>query len=527
MLTAIAFAVMFIVMPHCIDDYWYMQYITLHKLHGGEGFPWAGMVDTIRWHYNYDNFRFGNCLFTVMIGLPHTLVAGMTSVIVLVNLVLMSGLARCRRSVAGTVWLCFLFAVLLPWREFMVSLCYQFNYIWPAMLALLALRLFFSAKDCSPGAMLLLGFFTGWWHEGVSVPLALMLGLSLLWRPGRYFTPGRVALLAGMFAGIALLMSAPPFFDRVNREESLFDVALWVRCLRLEPLTLCFWIVYAAMFARRRSRKAALSTFLVASFAATVIALGLHLSTHSGSRAGWFGQIISIICIVRCLPLVCVCRGRVAVVAARCATSAVGLFLAAHLVAADVMTFRVRAEIEAGLEAWKRSPDGVFFVDYTDETEAPALALEKPTYRFFTDAWCLRRYPYFWGDSRPFMPVPAELAEATSEAGTPVPGHKGLRKLKSTYFISADDFECSRPKDGVRGAISFGRLGSPRLRAILAWRFTSPADGRDYYYLVIDEPVPFAWFGGIRAIDWEEYPAARPRPRTRIERWWERTLPAE
>lgn len=526
-LTAIAFAVMFMAMPHCIDDYWYMQYITLHKLQGGEGFPWAAMFDTVRWHYYFDNFRFGNILFTAMIALPHALVAGMTSLIVLASLVLMAGLARCRGSVAGMIWLCFLFTVMMPWREFMVSLCYQFNYLWPSLLALLALRLFFGRKHPSPLATLVLGFFIGWWHEGIGVPLVVMLCFSMLWRPGRYFTPGRIALLAGIFAGTALIMSAPPFFDRVNHRESLFEVALWVRCLRLEPLTFCFWLVYAAMFLRRRTRRAAMSAFLAASFVCTAVALGIHLSTHSGARAGWMGQLLAAICIVRCMPLLCCRSGRRVRLAARCATSAAALFLAAHLVVADAMTFRVRDEINAGLEAWRRSPDGVFFIDYTDETEAPALALEKPTYRFFTDDWCLRRYPFFWGDERRFLPLPAELASASPTAGTAVPGHKGLRRIKSTFFISADDFESSRPRDIVRGAVSFGWLDTPRFRGILVRRFTSPADGRDYYFLIIDEPVPYAWLGGIRAIDWEVYPEGAPRANTRIDRYWEQTLPAE
>lgn len=499
-LTAIAFAVMYIAMPYHCDDFWYMGQLIDYVFYGKEGFPAGGILSVIRWHYLYDNARLANIVYATVMLFPRWIPAILTSLLSAATIIMLARVAGLRRDMwKGAVWLCFLYTVFLPWPEYLFAVCHQFNYAWAAALSLFAVCLFFREGRTPVWLMAVTGLLAGAWHEGFSVPLLSGFVVVALVRRGRFADAPRLVLLASLAAGIAWLMLAPPFFGRADSPaRALADPDTWLRCMRFDILyTLFALMALVAVFIPRGRRRlvSPLTIFLLVSGGC---AFGIHMHALFCLRAGFWAELAAVAGIVRLWPaLFAPLRApRLSAVASAAAAG----FLALHLIVACAMTVIMNREFNRIFEQYIASPDGRIFVDLTHDFEAPLLALGKPSSLHMETALAWHLRPQFHV-AKPLLAVPSELAHVTGDSGEAVGGRPGLRRLGNLCFIPADktDFMRDRmsyiPVTATFGDTAFGR-------SIMAVPFVSQADGQEYFYIFIDDRMPFARLWPINAVEW-------------------------
>ncbi|MDE6311382.1 MAG: hypothetical protein K2L96_06145 [Muribaculaceae bacterium] len=493
-LTALAFAIFFIFTPTCCDDFWFRhlamdQYFATGKF----GFP-AGLIrEEIQYHIQSDNSRLCNIVFCVLVYLPRWITAAATSALcawLLLMLARLAGIGKADWQAA--IWLCVMFAIGMPWVEQLFTLCFQLNYTWSmAGAAWIALRVL-RERPLHPVAAFFVGLIFGAWHEGFSVSVLCALGVLVLFYGTRYRRPWILTLTGGMVLGIVWLTCCPAFLSRGSGGLSFLHVFFRPQVLLYNLLSVCFFIVWAVAIARRASRPRALAPLCIFILVCCIASCLISLYALFGARVGMCGSMFAIAGIIRLWP-------QWNSAAAHCATALAGAFLIAHLAVASAMTFRTRGEYAELYEQYRVSTDGRVFTHLTPDFRAPFLALGKPLFQNQESMICQGLTRDFV--SKPLLPVPQVLANATSRSGEGVDGKPGLRVLDRRFFIPADSLDLPRDRwTDIAVQATFG--SRPHLRMVRAIPFTSRADGRDYFYLSVNGRLPLERLAPITAIDW-------------------------
>lgn len=505
--TALSFAWIFLTMPYMLDDFWYMEGVRDFKYGNTAVFPFREIWETVRFHYQTDNARLSNAVFAAILWLPRWIPALVTSLLnacVLLLLAKLAGIAP-RRSPMAVVWLCLLYSVTLPWSDGIFILCFQFNYVWSTALSMLCLVLFLREKPAAWWLSALLGLLIGAWHEGFSAPLLCALALvSVLW-PRRFLRPWRIAMMAGLAVSLLWLMSAPPFFRYAGDGVSCFsEPERWFRCMRLNMVYVFQLAMMVVALLRRSTRKAAWAPLPVACAVAGAVSCLIFIYVPTFPRVGFMAGVVAVPGILYLFPVLfsSVGDGGLRFRLLAVFTAFAGLFLAVHMLAADVAALQFRNDIERSRRLADESPDGSLFMDFSRSEDAPFITLGKPMSPRLEDFMSLDVYFRNLTGYRGIYPVPSELEYVTACSGMAVEGHHGLRKLGRRFFIAAED--AGFPADGkpmVRVMVRFGdRKWKPR--SIMTFGFVSRADGRKYYYVTILDRNPFGRIWPVTAIDW-------------------------
>lgn len=498
-LTAMAFAVMFFLMPYFSDDFWYMAPVR-GVIEGRESIPdLRAVMESVRFHYLTDNGRLCNSVFTLLLCLPKWVLAGLTSILCGASILMLARLARLSpRRPAGAVWLCFLFATTLPWYDGILSFCFQFNYVWSMALVLLALLLFLSPRRRSPMLLFVLGLTVGAWHEGFSAPLLGACAVLALWRPRRFLAPDRIALMSGLLLGFLFLLSSPSFFRYTGgsiETNALFDPRNWFRAIRLNILPLFALGVLFVAVVRPASRRRVMHAAPMA--CAFMLLFGFIIDEYMPVF-----ERVSFCCRLMAVPLLVFLFSRlfrlrhpsVRSALSRLTTVAAAVFLFVHLAFAISATERLRKGMEKAA-----GPD--VFIDFPWSADADFLALGKPFslngeyFLDLNDTFRLRE------SLPPLTFAPRELEFASATTGRPFPGMPGLRILDGRLYIPVDSATALAGPDPYIARVRYGAsLWRPRV--IIPRRFVSRADSTEYYFLSIQELYPYGRFAEPTALDW-------------------------
>ena len=498
--TIAVFGAMYLLMPYFSDDFWYMEPLRPF-IEGTADTPDFGAVfDSIAYHYRTDNARLSNAFFTILICLPRPVLAILSTLLTGASLVALMRLARVElHQWQAVVWMCLLFAATLPWYDGMFALCFQFNYVWGMAGLLGVLALFLSGRLDRRRAMVpafLLGLLVGGWHEGFSVPaFCACAALTALW-PRRYINEPRLALLAGLAAGILWLVTAPSFF-RYTEESPMGMPDLMARLYRTMRVNIfCFAGLALALAAlwRKRTRAEALAPANVACLAACLVGLMIYAYALFFYRVAFPAQLMAIPLIVgNSAILFNEPRRRWRLRAGAVCTALAGLFLLVHY------AFALEASV-AFRTGMTSAQDKDEFVDFAWTAKTRFLALGKPygpdrEAHLATDGMFRRQT-----GRPPLHLAPAELEYVTAESGRAVPGTPGLREWAGLYFIPAEKLE-KRPEHAPMPRICFGGRYHTT-RNVIVIPFTSQADGREYCCLFIQEIYPIGRILPVTSIEW-------------------------
>lgn len=484
LVTTIGFAFMFIVFPLYSDDFMYMEPM-LGYIDRGESL-WPGLWENWLIHYYIDNLRLSNIVFTIFLLLPKWVGCTLSGAGIFITLRLMLRTACGNKkpvSVWAAIWMCMLFTFGLPWNDQMVIMCFQFNYVWPGVLALLCLRIFLGETRCRPWLAFLLGFVTGWWHEGFSLPeITGFIILTAIWHK-RFVSRKNLLLIAGLICGMLVIIIAPSFYGRLSDTNPpgtlLYNL---ISTLRYFIPGLLFIAVAALMLTSRRTRKTVLSPLCLFIMVCLIVNYVIHVRTHFAARIGWWANLCAIMGTVylvynfiKIYPL-----SKITVYIFKAVSVAGAVFLSAHLVCADVMTVKIKKETEDILTRYAASDDRsdiVIFTDFTDQLSAPLLAFQKPYYNLFTYSWQHTHSRRRYGKKHLLSVIPKQLEYVDGTQGTLLPG--GVRLINnSVYYVRCYSNE---KYSGGNGKIKVHGRYIPS--TFYCDTFISKADGKSYIYI--------------------------------------------
>ena len=313
-LISFLFGCMFLLYPFCADDIWYVAY--------SKGTPGSSeyFISTVRNcldHWQWDTGRLSNMASAPFLALlprwGFALVASLATWVIFLT----------GRSIACAPGISFRAALwilgvsfIVPWFDFLFTIVFASNYIFAAALGLTCLWLYYrdySHKD-SPKLMdlaglFLLGSLTGWWHEGLSVPMACGIAASLIVER-RLPSRRQTAIILGLVTGIVIIMCMPAFRAMTAIRESNLLKSVWIESLVNIVAFDCMFYAYAVIFSVcmliRKTRIRLLSDsrrfgFLIFALTFGVIATIVYLRYYNGPRTGLFAQLICMLGILRLL----------------------------------------------------------------------------------------------------------------------------------------------------------------------------------------------------------------------------------
>lgn len=483
LITTIGFAFMFIVFPLFSDDFMYMKPMLGYFNHGES--PWPGVWENIVSHYYSDNIRLSNIVFTLFLLLPKWVGCTLSGIGIFLTLRMML-LTACRNnrpvSVWAAIWMCTLFTFALPWFDMIVIMCFQFNYVWPGVLALLCLLVFMGYTRCNIWLALLLGFVTGWWHEGFSIPEIIGFGTVMLIWSKKYFKRTNMILLAGLVIGLSFIIFAPSFIERVDNTNPGSMMSNMFSALKYFMPGVIFTGIAVLMLLSRQLRTMVLTPLCTFIFVCLIVNYAIYIRTNFAAHIGWWANVCSVMGIVYLVyqyinirPLKKITSTVMKLI------SVIAVFiLTLHLICADAMTVKIKKETDDILTQYAADNDKdrfIIFTDFTDQLTAPMLALQKPYYHLFTFSWQYKYAKLRYEKKHGMSVIPKQLEFIDGSQGNLLPG--GVRRLSKNIYYTTCDKEYEN-----RTAIGKVKIrGSYKKASFFCSTFTSKADGKNYIYI--------------------------------------------
>jgi len=299
------------------------------------------------------------------------------------------------------------------WDAIWMEFCATYNYVWGAVFALTALGLILKHKTC-PNAWY-------WWlsvpfcfvatamHEASGVPLALgLIPFTIL--TGFYKRQshaGRFMILA-LIAGGVFTLTSPAAYSRVGSMlqpepplEMLITSAGYV-------LILVGFIVYLFLRNRTLLKKLIRSPWIIFSVSA-LISTGFMLLSQYGGRTGWYVQIYALIAIFKILSELKISVSKKITVPLSVILSITIIF---HYSMLAIWQKELGTEAREAIDLYKKSPDGIIYMDYTNEPELPWYLLRK-THGVPDDDDTYYRYRMskHYGHGKPLVILPSECRD--------------------------------------------------------------------------------------------------------------------
>lgn len=497
---ALAFAavhyVVYMLFPRTSDDLWYSEKFLEYSLYGIGDYPWLQMWHTTLGHYYCgDNIRLANIVLLPLLTIPMWLAALLPAATVGAMLAGVARYASSRRYPTPLMLtasaMCISF--MLPWHEWFFTLCFSLNYVFPAAMLvwfLIALRRGSKGDEKCGGAQanggtdhtgtrvwgwvapvnaVLLGAF----NEATSLPVLAAVIITVIFFPS--CRTRRVALLTVCLIIGVLYVVVSRFFiltPELFASQLHFDV---VKIVKLQwPLAL--YVCALAVTARLRGWRSVVTPSNVALLTIAATSVALNIIFERGERISTAAHMASL------CGLLQICGTyRYAPWLRRTSVAAGIALLTVHYAVVIDLTVKIHRE-------WQKIFPVIFvqggpqsnavFTPLTMPDQDTLWAWRKPA-GVINEGWDLtvinilvRRLGYS-GPEVYF--VPEELRHVTADTGTLLPGNAGIRKVGRWYFA---------PYRKPWSRILIARIGPfTAPKQFHEYRFTSEADGRDYYFL--------------------------------------------
>lgn len=368
---AVLFGCMFQLMPVCADDLWYLA--DSCGAHGSLEY-FTTTVSTCLDHWTYDTGRLANMATAPFLSLFPRSVFSLASILALF-LILISGISLSKSpwlSGRAAIWI-LIVSFVIPWFEFLFTIVYASNYIWCAALGLLFFYLFINDRFLSSAVPLIfIGVLTGWWHEGMSVPLLCACACYIAF-PGIRVTRRRWFMLGGLLTGILIIAGMPAFRAMTGDRVSHLVKSVWIETMiNVLAYNCCFYIyllLLLAAFIRRSVRRRLCAdrqaqALLLAIGVFGIVSTSIYIMYFNGARTGLFSQLMCGIGIMRLSPFLFPATRR-GTLAGRCACGAAMALSLVSVIWAIAVQTRLSREYEdvsaLAAEARKHGRGEVFY----------------------------------------------------------------------------------------------------------------------------------------------------------------------
>lgn len=302
---------MFNITPLCADDLWYQTNVT-----GAPG-TWERLVSSVKicaHHWTFDTGRLANMATAPFLNyLPRWAFAIFSAGAVFLVFILGISLAKVPwisgRSALWMFAVCFVF----PWFDFLFTVVYAANYVWGISLGLLYLYFFLdrNRRRCPLVLLFLFSVLTGWWHEGLSVPLLCFIAAYISFRRSKP-TSRQIVMGVGLLSGIIIIMLMPAFRASVEgRCQFNWIKSVWYETLiNVVVFNIIFYFylfTFVSGLCLRRVRDRMCSNpenlaFLTGALVFGSVSTAIYLIYYNGPRTGGFCQLICFIAMLRLLP---------------------------------------------------------------------------------------------------------------------------------------------------------------------------------------------------------------------------------
>ncbi len=498
-LFTVAHMLIYTLMPYSCDDYWYMTPLRDYCMGIDTSFPSEALWECWRYHYECDNIRLANVVFTLTLLIPKIIPSIISGLLVGIMLWLSSKLSGLSwRNPLLMMVLTFMLSFMLPWYEEMFSQCFALNYIWSTALALWLAYIFF-IKENRPHdiIMALLGLVMGAWHEGIAGPL-LVGFVAYLVVNRRAVNRQRIAMIIGLVAGLIWLAMAPGLQLNVGYKTASLDIYAILSKLVLyhSPLLILSLSILIALI-KKDTRKLIVDPIFVAFVAICIAGVALNFITNVGVRTGWMGYIFGIISIIYLWRNMKVARyGRGESMQKRIITVAIALFLLMHYIVVVYYAINIRAEFDNVMEEYDKSPDGQVFADVTYDYQASPLAWKKPYFEMFTYDLIMNWYEEYHNSRvKDMRVIPTCLCDAENLDAIKVKGDNPFMIYNGHLFAPIKEDE--KINDAVY-EIDFG-LTKKKLKCS-NFIFTT-SSGKKYYFSFPQRATVHRWIGEIEEMN--------------------------
>ncbi len=264
------------------------------------------------------------------------------------------------------------------WDALWMECCTTYNYVWGAVFSLAALGLILKHK-ARPNAWY-------WWisvpfcfiasamHEASGLPLAigLMLYFIVTGAFKRFSTAEKVMSLFFIAGGI-FTMTSPAAYSRVGnmlQPESPIDMLLFSAGYVILMVFFICWIAYK----NRPLFYEMIRSPWIIFVSGALISTAFMLLSQYGGRTGWYAQIFALIAIFQILNRLNICApSKIAIPV----TVLLGAAIIFHYSELMIWQKRLGTEARIAISLYRQSPDGIIYMDYTNEPELPWYLLRK------------------------------------------------------------------------------------------------------------------------------------------------------
>ncbi|MCM1074057.1 MAG: DUF6056 family protein [Ruminococcus sp.] len=496
-------------MPRYLDDLWYD--VNLKVLHQNSDLlnTWTRLFQTWQYHLTIDNARLSNIVFVPFLIIPKWVGSLLSAILWGIACAWSARLVGVNPLKSPTLSIgMFMWAFFMPWYDGMGIENYQFNYIFATFLSILFLLLYLHNKTNASGwkgvGLFLTGFLIGIWHEGFTAPILASL-IWLFFRHKQWHNKRKICLAAGLALGMVWFLSWPVSWSRIGMvygESEKFGVGriLFILFQHLNFLIMCG--VLLICLCRNKWRKELSDTILIALLINVACSLAIHYLTTRTSRTGWWGEFCSVLVIMRliyllfpkfnkkynrrtiwiCIPLI--------------------LLTYIHQIAVDCKAIHIGKIFNNAIETHLRSGQNEVFTKIDDEYTSPLICMYAPDFTSLISPVGLYfiNLRFHSNDDGYFIAIPYELEYITEKSGTEIPpvdkeADTEIRIYKDRLFMPAAE----ESQYEFKADIDYGYTIKHNVR-IIAYPFTSKADGKRYAFIYPWRQVVQMRIGNIKAI---------------------------
>lgn len=493
----ISHVLIYLLMPYSCDDYWYMTPLRDYCMGIDTSFPINGLWDCWKYHFQNDNIRLANIVFTLFLLIPKIIPSIISGLLVGAILWLASKLSgiNSHNPLLMSI-MAFMLSFMLPWYEQMFTLCFAFNYIWASALTLwLAYLFFYKEKIPNVFISLLLGFIMGAWHEGFSLPLLVGFIIYAIFHQ-QVITKSHSAIILGLILGLVWLAQAPGLQSNLGYRANLLDFSTILQKLVLYHIPLFLLLLSTIItIIHKNTRRFIFEPLFVSLISICLTGVTLNLIMNIGVRTGWMGYLFGIISTLY-LCAKTFNYNQPKSILKYILTIIISLTLIVHFTIVIFYTIKVKHEFEYVLEEYHKSPDGVVFADITYDYQAAPFAWKKPYFENFTYIWNTFWIDNYYNYNKKLRVIPTCLSDAENLDATKVNGDNPFMIYNG--FLYAPIIENKQIAKNDFYEIDFGYTKAK----LACTNFTfSTKKGNRYYFSFPQRSTIHRWIGEIKEIN--------------------------
>lgn len=483
------------VTPKFLDDWWYMAAFkdwfdsqgVWFPTDGGNpfraGVPWRGFFDTIAYHYWNDNVRLSNITGAFVLLFPKWLgsclalggwVAGMLYSLRFIGIDI-------HKSRLVPVAL-FLWCFMMPWKESMGCLVYQFNYLVPSGIYMFLLVKAWNVEyqDNNTWLLGLIGIIAGAWHETFAFPAVVgAVTVTVLFK--KFRTRRYIIIFSGMCLGMMWLLLCPGIYVRLDYTDNLnFSLGYMADQFSHHPGGFIAVITLILFIVKEGWSRFIADSRLVFMISSAVASFVLAVFTTGSARAAWWCDMMSVVAILYMLDIL-YSKSDVR----RTAGVVVDVFLLipvfVTLLFADYNAVRVHREYRRVIQEYISNPERAVFSDVLARHPLPLVYWPMATtfggaYYMFTSSYFK---DYNGCKNVELKIVPEALRESREDEDAIIAGDVGLRTRDNVMYMRSDSTDIYT----FISKVDFGRGGKVSWAYTTAVPYVSEADGKSYVHI--------------------------------------------